>query len=385
MNILGVFLINEIRTGGDRRYIELLELLAERGHKVFVLINTYLDYTPKFVHPIHLPVKYVRHKFPPASFLFKKAVQKNISNIRQELENAGFSKGLIHIHGDIYLKAAIFLKKALGLRFFYASRCNDVDRARILRKSGSLSVKEYIFSLAYEPVNLSREKQIARHAELITFQNAADKDIFVKRTAYPNEKTVIIPGNIGLPRCKPEWENANHSESLRTIVYVGAISVSKGLPDLLSVLAELKRRGLGSLRCYALGRNTGNGSVEYLIEKLMLEEMVILEGFKSPFPYLTSCDLMIYPTLYDAYPDTVLEALHTGCPVLASAVGGIPELLAYPDLLFPAGDIDAAADRVERCIVEPAFYQHLRDLCAERAEAHRFDWAGRFEAAMAEL
>jgi glycosyltransferase involved in cell wall biosynthesis len=110
--------------------------------------------------------------------------------------------------------------------------------------------------------------------------------------------------------------------------------------------------------------------------------MVSLEGFKDPFPYLAECDLMVYPTLYDAYPDTVLEALHTGCPVIAASAGGLPDLLQHQELLFKSGDCNEIAGKIERCITENSFYQKIRLLCAERAEAHRFDWAGRFETAM---
>ncbi|MDR1127218.1 MAG: glycosyltransferase family 4 protein, partial [Treponema sp.] len=381
MTILGVFLINEIRTGGDRRYLELLESLAERGNRVFVIMNTFLNYAPKHLTQIKLTVKYTRHRFPPASFLFRENIKRRLSFIKNELEYPQ-KIDFIHIHGDIYLKSAIFLKKALQVPLFYASRCNDVDRARILRAKGALPPKEYLFSLVYEQVNLSRERQIARFADLTTFQNAPDRDIFVKRTGYRAEKTVVIPGNIGLPRCTPEWKDKNDSKSVQTMVYIGSLSPSKGLFDLLKALKELKKRGITSLRCCVLGRAENVDQTERLIEGLDIKEMVALEGFQDPFPYLARCDVMVYPSLYDAYPDTALEALHTGCPTLGSRAGGLTDLLKYPELLFETGNIREIADRIERCIKEPEFYQRIRRLCAERAEAHRFDWTARFEEAM---
>ncbi|MDR0644670.1 MAG: glycosyltransferase [Treponema sp.] len=381
MTILGIFLINEIRTGGDRRYLELLELLAERGNRIFVIMNIFLNYTPKHLTQIKLPVKYVRHRFPPASFLFCESIKKNLAFIKNKMGNMQ-KIDFIHIHGDIYLKSAIFLKKVLQVPLFYASRCNDVDRARILRAKGGLSLKEYLFSLVYELVNRSRERQIARFADLATFQNAIDRDIFVKRTKYRIEKIIVIPGNIGLPRCKPKWENKNTSEKVQTLVYIGSLSPSKGFLDLLKALAELKERGFGGLRCYILGRTENTGQTKRFIETLNIQEMVTFEGFQDPFPYLARCDMLVYPTLYDAYPDTALEALHTGCPVIGSRVGGLPDLLKYPELLFETGDIQEIADRIEKCIREPKFYQCIRRLCAARTEAHHFDWAAQFEMAM---
>ncbi|MDR0556872.1 MAG: glycosyltransferase family 4 protein [Treponema sp.] len=382
MNILGVLPLKQIRTGGDRRYLELMELLAERGNSVFVIMNAWLEYTPLHFTKIALPVSYTPHGFPPGSFLFKKVIKKNLSLSLEFARNKGCAAfDIIHIHGDMFLKSALFLRKKLRIPLFYASRCNDIDRAHIMRSKGALSSKEYFFSFVYEAINRFREKQTAKYAELITFQNTVDRDIFLKRTKCAVEKTVIIPGNIGLPRCAPGWENRNKSDKLKNIVYIGALSPSKGICDLLKALKRIKEKGY-KLHCYVLGRIENASQTMELIERLDIKDRISIEGFKNPFSYLADCDLMVYPTLYDAYPDAVLEALHTGCPVIASAVGGLPDMLKRPELLFEAGDVEEIAHRMERCIKESEFYERIRSLCAERAQAHRFDWAEQFEKAM---
>jgi glycosyltransferase involved in cell wall biosynthesis len=193
---------------------------------------------------------------------------------------------------------------------------------------------------------------------------------------------VIIPGNIGPPRCTPEWENKNKSAKVEKIVYIGSLSASKGLWELLGALGQLVEKGYRFLQCRILGRLENAEPVIDLIKKLGIEENVLLEGFKDPFPYLTESDLMVYPTLYDAFPDTVLEALHTGCPVIASSAGGLPDMLKYQELLFKPGDIQGIADRIEKCIKDSVFYGHIRKLCSERAKEYRFDWAEQFEKAM---
>jgi hypothetical protein len=71
MNILGLYLLKQIRTGGDRRYLELMEGLAERGNTVVVIMNEYFDYTPRYIKRINLPIQYTYRGFPPASYLFK--------------------------------------------------------------------------------------------------------------------------------------------------------------------------------------------------------------------------------------------------------------------------------------------------------------------------
>jgi glycosyltransferase involved in cell wall biosynthesis len=233
-----------------------------------------------------------------------------------------------------------------------------------------MTAKERIFSLLYENINRKREKQISRHADQVAFQNSIDRDAFTGRTGYPESRTVLIPGNIGLPRFTDEWKNKNTSGRVQKLVYVGGLSESKGY---------------SSLKLFALGKADGGEKVIRLADSLGLKEMIFYEGYALPFPYLASCDLMVYPTLYDAFPDTVLEALHTGCPVIASTVGGIPDMLKYPELLFESGNSAEIADRIERCIKDSDFYLSVRNLCAERAETFRFDWATEWEKAMSKF
>jgi glycosyltransferase involved in cell wall biosynthesis len=288
----------------------------------------------------------------------------------------------IHIHGDMYLKSALFLRKKLRIPLFYASRNNDIERDRIIRSHTKLTLKKKLFSLLYEQINLSRERQISHFADVITFQSIGDMGSFLERTGCDQSKIVIIPGNIGLPRFTQEWQNKNAVTKFRDLVYVGSLAPNKGLWEFLRVLAELKKRGFTKLRSHILTRTDGLEPLLNLIQELDIADMAIIEGYKMPFSYLADCSLMVYPVLYDAYPDTALEALHTGCPVLASAVGGLPDLLKYPELLFESGNVQEIADRVEKCITDGDFYAHIRALCAERADAHHFDWAERFENAM---
>ena len=380
MTILGIFLLNQIRTGGDRRYIELMELLAKNGNEVFVIINDYLDYESTDFKKIKIPIQYVRHHLPPASFLFKMAIKKYYSEIFSNFNNTD-TIDFIHIHGDIHLKSAIYLKKRIKKPFFYASRCNDIDRAHIIRKTGLLSIQAFIYSLLYEVVNRSREKQIAKYADLITIQNIIDKNLFIKRNIFSASKISVIPGNIGLPRCIPVWMNKNKSETVKKILCVGTTSISKGLMILIKVLSSLKKKGYEYIHCTILGSITEN-TIYHYISRYDVSDMITLEGYVNPFPFYENHDLLFYPSLYDAYPDTVLESLHSGCPVISTSVGGLIDLLQYPELLFNADDIDSITEKIEQCIINKDYYYRIRSLCADRAKIHYFDWAGQFESVM---
>ncbi len=377
MTILGIFLNKEMRTGANRRYLELMESLAAKGNRVYVIMNTLLEYTPVSFTKIPLTVPYKRRGFPPASFLFRKAVKRCYdTEICPVLEQAGGVEW-VHIHGDMHLNAALYLCSVTGAPLFYAFRCNDITRARILRKSGSLSFREYLFSLLYEQVNRRREKLVARKARLTAFQNICDRDLYCERTGADKNTTVIIPGNIGLPRCTPEWENTNKETSPEKLVFAGGISLSKGLYHMLKAFALVTEQTGRNLHLSVLGRGTERElcAAKEAVEELGIQDNISFEGYVNPpFPFFASCGLLVYPTLYDAFPDTVLEALHCGCPVIATNVGGIPDILPQ-ECLFENGHPEQTAALIQRCIEDNGFYLHIRECCLQRAERFRFDWA----------
>lgn len=383
MVILGLFLNNEVRTGGNRRYLELMESLAERGNRVVVIMNPALDYRPSYFSRLDLSVRYRRKGFPPASFLFSVAVRRNLATLLDYLGEAGSSlPEWILIHGDLHLKAAMFLKERLGARLFFAYRCNDVDRSVLMRAYTRMNARDRILSRLHEVINRANEKKVAKVADLVTFQNTDDREAFLRRTGANADATIIIPGNIGLPRFDPAWENRNASVAVSRLVYVGVLSATKGIQYALKACAILKERGYGHLRLAVLGKTDGAEKTISLVRELGIEDMVSFEGYALPFPYFAECDLFVYPSIYDAFPDTILESLHVGCPVIASRVGGIPDMLAHDELLFESGDSAGIADMIEACVRDPSRYLRMKKLCAERANAYRFDWAEAWERAM---
>jgi len=390
MNILGIFLNKEIRTGGHRRYLELMEGLAARGNNVLVVLNKELSYQPTNFQSIRIQARYVNAGFPPVAFLFRRAMFQNVRRIREKLrsllEERDAGVDCILVHGETHFLAALAAKKAFSAPVVFGHRANMVRESLVLRSENKGNPRARAHAL-WELAKYRRyERVLAEKAAMLVFQSAYDRDDFTLRAPRAQGRTAVVHGNISEPRFTREYEAANKSSSLRRIVFVGTYSPGKGVRYLIEAVGILAERGLRDLCCELIGTGEERASFERDVRERGLVDMIVLHGRKpDPFSYMAAADLMVVPSLSDSFPDTVLEALHVGVPVIGSRVGGISEILLYDDLLFQPANPAAIADRLERCVRENDFYLRLRALCAVRRDAFHFDWAAKWERVMAEL
>lgn len=91
----------------------------------------------------------------------------------------------------------------------------------------------------------------------------------------------------------------------------------------------------------------------------------------DPIPWLDALDVVVLPTYMEGLPLVLMEAMALGKPVVASAVGGVPELVedGRSGLLVPPGDPDALATAIRQVIDDPALARRLGDEGRRRAAA----------------
>jgi glycosyltransferase involved in cell wall biosynthesis len=80
-----------------------------------------------------------------------------------------------------------------------------------------------------------------------------------------------------------------------------------------------------------------------------------------------SCDVLLHVSWTEGYPQVLVEAFAAGLPVVATAVGGVPDAVGEAALLIPPGDAAAAADALERIASDPALRAALARAGVARA------------------
>jgi glycosyltransferase involved in cell wall biosynthesis len=130
------------------------------------------------------------------------------------------------------------------------------------------------------------------------------------------------------------------------------------------------------LRFFIAGDGPLRSHLERRISAEHLESRVTLLGERSDIPeLLAAADVYLNTSVAEGLCNAVMEAMAAGLPVLATAVGGTPELItdAETGLLFPARDVARGVDLLESLVASPALRQKLgtsaRAVVVDRYEA----------------
>ncbi len=145
------------------------------------------------------------------------------------------------------------------------------------------------------------------------------------------------------------------------VLTVGALTERKGHSTLFSAASMLQERGV-RLRYVVCGEGSLRVSLEEQARALGLQEALHFSGFVSHVPdYLSAADIFVHVPLWEGLGVAVIEALAAALPVVASRVGGIPELVddAVTGLLVPPQDAAALAVAIERLVHEPQWARTL--------------------------
>ncbi|WP_457963255.1 GT4 family glycosyltransferase PelF [Arthrobacter sp. D1-29] len=132
-----------------------------------------------------------------------------------------------------------------------------------------------------------------------------------------------------------------------TIAYVGRIEPLKDVMGLITAL-NMVRREVPDVLLRIHGPDDDRRYAErcrMAVTTMQLEDNVVFEGAtKDPVLAYQESDVVVLCSVSEGFPYTVVEAMATGRPVVATAVGGVPEALNRPELLVEPQNPQALAD-----------------------------------------
>jgi glycosyltransferase involved in cell wall biosynthesis len=155
------------------------------------------------------------------------------------------------------------------------------------------------------------------------------------------------------------------------VLFVGRLAAQKGVTTLLEAVPLLRSPAAVVL--------VGDGPLRPALERQaarVAPSRVRFQGFvpHADVPaWLAAADVLVLPSVYEELGSVLLEAMAAGLPVVASAVGGIPDALGPAGRLVPAGDPAALAAAVDEVLDDPALAAELTAAARRRAAAFSWD------------
>lgn len=171
--------------------------------------------------------------------------------------------------------------------------------------------------------------------------------------------------------------------------YSGRLSIEKGLKFLILAFTELLRRNK-DLQLWLVGEGPQKTELRKLVDEKGISEHVTFSGFReNAIDLMMGMDVLVLPSITEGTPMVMLEAMSIGLPVVASAVGEIPQIIKNGEngLLVPPSDTIELVTAIVRIHDD----QNLARLMAENAWQDikaRFsteEWARKIEALYSEI
>lgn len=189
----------------------------------------------------------------------------------------------------------------------------------------------------------------------------------------PRKLVEVVPNGIdttvadGLPSPADAKATIGLPPDAAVVGTVGRLNEVKRQDRLLRAAAELRSR-LPTLRLVIVGDGPERSGLENLAGELGLAEITTFAGFQpKPELYLRAMDVFALTSRSEGFPVSILEAWAVGVPVVCTAVGGIPDVVADGEtgLLVPQEDAAGLAAALTRLLADREFAAKLTGAGAE--------------------
>ncbi len=342
------------RGGQEIALFDICRGLAERGYSITLLYcqadNLLQQYQEFCVHTIQVNKFFIYR--PQDIFAFFADVQKVIS----QLPTTEDSLILSNQFKDTPFARSLAVAKNIPLVCYL--HLPPPSNAALEWKWKSLEQVKFILAVSINRFMWNTGLKGVNHFIAVSQQTKLD---WVQR-GYPKEIIDVVYNGIDLEvykKANVEVIRKKFAINSDTVIsFVGRIDKEKGLETLIKALALLLKNGANTQLLIA-GKPINNGedyqkSLEQLVIDLGIEERVNFIGHVTDTTsvYQVS-DLTVLPSLWsEPFGRTIVESMACGTPVVASRIGGIPEILTgeFQNGLFVAGNEQDLSTKLEQMI-----------------------------------
>ncbi len=192
----------------------------------------------------------------------------------------------------------------------------------------------------------------------------------------PAGQIIAVPTGINLKHFDPARKDLVDMRARfnipRQAFVIGIIAVlrkAKGHRFLLQAIKRLASE-FPQIKLLIAGTGPQELNISSLIKELDLEKHVMMLGYQDDVPsLLKALDVFVLPAQEEALGTALVEATAMGVPVIATRIGGIPEVVGEAGLLFESEDVEDLVNQLRTLIRSPALAARMRTQGMARARA----------------
>ena len=353
MNVLVVSGIWPPDIGGPASHgPDVAGFLASRGHRVRVLTTAVGPPAAQ-----SSPVDWVSRKLPKGVIHVRAGIE--VARLAREADVV-YTTGMFgRSSGGAFLARRPYVVKLTADPAFERARRRgliggDVDEFQRARVGASIRV-----------LRVARDLEL-RHAAHVFTPSAYLRELAVGWGVDPPRVTVLPNPAPPLPPLRPRDElRASFGMTGPTLAFAGRLTAQKSLEVALAAVEEVD--GVSLLIA-------GDGDERPRLERLAGGRVRFLGSLSRArvVELFAAADATILSSGWENFPHTVVEALAVGTPVIATAAGGVAEVVANEEngLLVPAGDAERLAAAVRRFFADRDLRERLRRSAAGSVERY---------------
>jgi N-acetyl-alpha-D-glucosaminyl L-malate synthase BshA len=214
-----------------------------------------------------------------------------------------------------------------------------------------------------------RNLDVPRTVPIDVIPNFVDTDRFAPGPPRHAELRALLGGALG-GAMGAAWDPAG-GQRPAVLIHVSNFRQLKRVDDVVRIFAAVEKVRPAVL--ILVGDGPERSRVEALARQLCPAGRVVLVGKMQSFvELLQMSDVFLMPSESESFGLAALEALSCGVPVVASRVGGVPEVVIEGEVgyLAPVGDVAAMAERVLQILSDPELHRRLSRAARAHALAH---------------
>jgi len=360
--ILFISYVSNQHSGVGNRVYYLSRELAKKGHEVHVITKRG-EYVSNEVNAYYVQIPKHIFKIPPVPLpqvsIFNLLAYKKFEEIKHKIKPDLIDVQHVHVSPLVHM---------IRERDNLAITCHGTEIGLFNFKRSYLSFVNLI--------NSEYEKNIFNKSKAVIAVSDHVKKEIINYYDIQSNKVITIHNGIDLKEFN-DVRRIGLKDKLgvsNIILFMGGYSKRKGIHILLKAIAEIKERDW-VLIIIGGGDLKSKKEMMKLINSLNIKNRIInfsnisRQLLKS---ILFEADIFVHPALYEPFGITILEAMATGKPIIATKTGGIPEILANSGILISISSKELK-NALETLISDVELRKKYSKLAKERVKI--FNWA----------